>query len=61
MRLRRDKCHVMVTLEIIFKGEAGEKCHTMTLVDISNYGIDIRKWMGIWLEDLVEEESIMEG
>ena len=33
----------------------------LTFVDVAGLGIEIRKWVGIWMEILVEEEGITEG
>ena len=47
--------HVMVTLQGTFKGETGYKWHMMTLVENNWSGLEVIKWVGIWLNLLVEE------
>ena len=45
----------MATLKGKFKGEIGEKWHMLPLVDIAESGIEVSKWVGRWLEVLVEK------
>ena len=56
-RLGRNQSHAMVALKHRFKGETGEKWHILTLVDTTGLGIEIRRWVGRWLEIMVEEEG----
>ena len=60
VRQRRDQSHVMVTLKGIFKGEKGGRCHMMPLVDVTDSGIEIIKWVGRWFEIMVEDGGITE-
>ena len=43
---KKDCLHIMVTLKGRFKGETGEKWHMLPLVDITESGIEVRKWVG---------------
>ena len=51
----------MITLKGIFKVETEEKWHMLPLVDVTGPGIEIRKWVGRWMEIMVEEEWRIEG
>ena len=53
-RLRRNKSHVMVTLKGRFKVVTGKKWHMMPLVDVTDSGIETRKWVEICMEIMVE-------
>ena len=57
-RKRRNISHIMVTLRGRFKGETSEKGHVLPLVDVTISGIEIRKWVGRWLEILMEDDGI---
>ena len=60
-RLRKEHYHIMVTLKIMFKGETAEKWNILPLVDITYSGIEVIRWVVIWLEVLVDKESRLEG
>ena len=60
-RLRNEEYHIMVTLKVMFKGETAEKLNMLPLVDIKDSGIEVIRWVVIWLEVLVEKESRLEG
>ena len=60
-RLRNEEYHIMVTLKVMFKGETAEKLNMLPLVDIKDSGIEVIRWVLIWLEVLVEKESRLEG
>ena len=60
-RLRKEQYHIMVTLKIMFKGETAEKWNILPLVDITYSGIEVIRWVVIWLEVLVDKESRLEG
>ena len=51
----------MVTLKVRFKGETEEKWNTLPLVDITDSGIEVIRWVVIWIEVLVEKESPLGG
>ena len=51
----------MVTLKGRFKGDTREKCHMLPLVDITESIIEVRKWVGKWLEVLVKKDGRLEG
>ena len=59
-RQRRDHSHVMITLKGSFKGETGGRCHMLPLVDVTDSGIEIIKWVGRWLDIMVEDGGITE-
>jgi hypothetical protein len=40
-----DRPHVMLTLQGRFKGETNERWHCVPIVDVTNSGIQIRKWL----------------
>ena len=44
---------VMVTLQGTVKGEIGDKWHMLPLIDNNWSGLEVRKWVGIWLNVLV--------
>ena len=44
-----------------FNGYTGKKWHMLPLVDTTYLVIEIRKWVGRWLEILVEGDTRMEG
>ena len=50
----------MVTLKGRFKGETGEKCHILPLQYIMDLVIEVRIWVGRWLEVFVEEDNKLE-
>ena len=60
-RLSINQSHVMVTLKGRFTGDTGRTWHMLPLVDVTGSGMKIRKWVGRWLEIMVEEEGITEG
>ena len=60
-RLRKNQSHVMVTMKGRPKGETGENCHMMPLVVVIGLGIEIRKWVGRWMEILVEKKGRTKG
>ena len=60
-RKRNELLHNTVTLKGRFKGGTGEKWHMLPLVDTKKSGIEVRKWVGRWLEVLVEEDTRLEG
>ena len=45
MRLKKEKSHVMVTLEGRFKVETGDKWNMLLLVDIKYSVIEVRRWL----------------
>ena len=51
----------METLKVRFKGEIGEKWHMLQLLDIIELGIEVRRWVVIWMEVLKEEDIRLEG
>ena len=51
----------MVPFKWRFKGETSEKWHMLPLVDVTDSGIEISKWVGRCLEILVECDEITEG
>ena len=51
----------METLKGRFKGETGINWHMLPLVDVTESGIKIRRWVGRWWEILVEEDGRSEG
>ena len=53
--MKKEKSHFMVNLKGRFKEETGEKWHMMPLVYITDSGIEVRRWVRIWIEFLVEE------
>ena len=56
IRLRKEQSHIMKTLKGRFKGEIWEKWHILPLVDITDLGIEVRRWVVRWLEVLAEED-----
>ena len=61
-KIKKKYClHIMVTLNRWFKGDTREKWHMLPLVDITESGIEVRKWVGRWLEVLVEQHGRFEG
>ena len=60
-RKKKDLSHIMVTLKGRFKGETGEKLHMFPLVEITELVIEVRKWVGRWLEVLVKQDGRLEG
>ena len=57
-KIKKKYClHSMVTLKGRLKGKTGEKWHMLPLVDITESGIEVRKWVGRWLEVLVEQDG----
>ena len=53
--------HIVVTLKGRFKGDNGEKWLMLPLVDTTESGIEVRKWVGRWSEVLVEQDGRLEG
>ena len=47
--------------EMYIQGRDGGKWHMLPLVDVTGPGIEIRKWVGRWMEIMVEEEWRIEG
>ena len=60
-RKKNDLSHITVTLKGRFKGKTGEKWHMFPLIYITESGIELRKWVGIWLDLLVEQDGQLEG
>ena len=56
-RNKKDYSHTLVTLKEHFKGETGENWHMLSLLDIMESGIEVRKWVGRLLDVLVEEDG----
>ena len=52
---------MIITLKGRFRGDIGEKCHMLPLVDMTDSGIEIRRWVGRCLEIMVEDDGISEG
>ena len=48
-RNNKDLSHIIVTLKGRFKGKNGEYWHMLPLVDTTELGIEVMKWVGIWL------------
>ena len=46
--------YIMVKLKGRFKGETGEKCHMVPLVEEIDSGVEVKRWVGIFLEVVVE-------
>ena len=38
-----------------------EKCHMMPLVDETESGVEVKRWVGIFLEVVMEEDKRLEG
>ena len=51
----------MVELKERFKVETIEKWHMLPLVDTTELGIEVRKWVGRWLDVIVEMDGQLEG
>ena len=45
---------MIVTLKGISKGGIRDNFHIMNILDVIEYGIEVRKWVGAWLEVLVD-------
>ena len=45
--LRKEQYRIMVTLKVMIKGETGYKWNKITLVDITDSRIEVRRWAGI--------------
>ena len=60
-RLKKGQPHIMVTLQGRLKGETGENWHMVPLVDETNSGIEVRIWVGIWMEVIVGADERIEG
>ena len=54
-RKKKECSHIVVILKGQFKGETEERWHMFTLVDITESGTVVRKWVGKWLKVLVEQ------
>ena len=50
-----------MTLKLRFKGETGDNWHMLPLVDIKELGIEVRRWVGIWIEVSMEGYRLLEG
>ena len=59
-RKNKDPPHVMVPLKARFKGNTKENWHMLLLADTTGYGIKVKKWVGRWLDVLVEKEGRLE-
>ena len=60
-RLRKVQPHTMVNLQGRFKGETGGKWHMLPMLDDKNLGIQVKRWVGRWLEVIVGEDKRLEG
>ena len=56
-----NQSHITSTLKGIFKEETGKNWNILPLVDVTGSGIEISKWVGRWMEILVENYGIIEG
>ena len=60
-RWRKEHYHIIMTLKLRFKGETGDNWHMLPLVDIKELGIEVRRWVGIWIEVSMEGYRLLEG
>ena len=53
--------HGKVTLQGNFKGGGGGKWHMFPLVGVTQSGIEVIKWAGMWLRIILDDERVVHG